>query len=144
MASLNNISDTTLPTSANQPKPAQTERINLELDDSNPQAPKIKMRQQSWSEGVGWFTQKTIALTIEQAVSLMPDLEHTLVSAKLAQSQTHHQSPNPPAKTALPENTAKLIEFPMARTQQEKTEPAKNPVDSAEGKVVQFKPRKVR
>ncbi len=141
MGSLRNFSDNGQPKDESKAL-RPSEQIQVELDTTNLQEPKLKLRQQSWAEGMGWFTQKTITLDAEQAVTLTYDLEQALISAKLAASQAHHSpSTNKTSAPVRPETPSKasIIEFPTDRTAHKASE---IPAADGEAKILTFKPRK--
>lgn len=122
-------------------KPGQPgERIEVELDDTNQLDLKLKLRQQSWAEGMGWFTQKTVTINPEDVPELLRQLEQAQVSVKLIRSQAH-QRPNTP-EAEIPAET-KIIKFPVHRTVRKGAEPAEiEQVASEQGKVLLFKSRR--
>lgn len=111
-----------------------TERIEIETDQSNPLEPALKLRQQSWAEGMGWFTQKTIRLGLDEAIEMLDDLEHNIVRAKMTRSQAHHR----PAQA--PGSAATVLQFPVDRIA---SAPASSLVNEAAvseyGKLLPFK-----
>jgi hypothetical protein len=115
------------------------ERIEVELDETNQLDLKLKLRQQSWAEGMGWFTQKTVAINPEDVPELLRQLEQAQVNVKLTRSQAHHR-PSTPEPEAPAET--KIIKFPVHRTVR-KAEPAETEqVASEQGKVLLFKSRR--
>ncbi len=117
--------------------PATGERVSVELDNSNLQEPKLKLRQQSWAEGVGWFTQKTVIVGLEQASTLSNDLQQAIISAKLLRSQPQRQHPLE-AVIQADEQRGKVLEFPHSIS------PAKTSIaldNTSKGILLEFKPR---
>lgn len=84
----------------------QTERLDVELDTTQPSQPKLKLKQQSWAEGVGWFTQKTITLELEEAQTLLQNLEQAIIGGKIARSRPH-------SKESKLLETNNIIPFPV-------------------------------
>lgn len=94
------------------------ERLIVELDsDYNSdtgETPKVKVCFQKWASGIGWFNQKSLYLTFEQAAYLKQEIEQTTVNHKMRNSQPR------PASTA--KQTGKvsggsaIIPFPSGRT----------------------------
>lgn len=116
----------------NENEQGQQSRVTVEVDKSNPAEPGLKLRQESWAEGLGWFTQKTIAVSLEEAPALLNDLQRTINNAKLARSQ--HR----------PNTEAKILQFPGKRTKKSDDHSAK-PVDNSTAKVLPLNQyRKVR
>lgn len=107
-------------------------RVEVEIDQTNPAEMKLKLREQSWAEGLGWFTQKSLTIDPAQAQNLIRDLQQALDEAKMRQSQAHHQPPVAPEQP-----TEKVIEFPRHRAARR----VNPPVASGESKVVSFKSR---
>jgi hypothetical protein len=102
------------------------ERLIVELDsDYNPltgELPKVKVCFQKWAGGIGWFNQKSLYLTIEQAAFLKKEIEHTTANLKMKTSQpkpdcskrsrqARGNSTGARAETGNP-----VIQFPVART----------------------------
>lgn len=111
------------------------ERMSVEVDDSNPQEPKLKLRQQSWAEGMGWFTQKTITLGLEEACDLVEQLEQTTRLAKMRRSQPLQPKTQP---QPFANKSAKIITFPVEKVGQSN----KRVVESGESKMLSLRPRK--
>jgi hypothetical protein len=88
-----------------------TGRVQVELDSSAPLEPKVKVRQQTWSEDLGWLTQKTLTLELEQAQDLMRELNQAINWGKAKRSQAYRQPDLPPENQPEPEN--KIIAFPV-------------------------------
>lgn len=55
---------------ATLPSTSDHERIELVLCHQPGQAARLQLRQQSWGDGVGWFTQSSIELEPEQVAGL--------------------------------------------------------------------------
>jgi hypothetical protein len=92
------------------------ERVLVELDNADELTPQLKLLQQHWASGVGWFTQKTIVLPLTQAWELREQLDQTLAQTRLkfpavllnSQSSTFVKTP---ALEAAP-----IIDFASRRT----------------------------
>jgi hypothetical protein len=90
----------------------QSERVQVELEVSELLHPKVKLRQQTWSEDLGWLTQKTLTLELEQAQSLLHDLEQSLKWGKAHRSQAQKQANQPLAlEYSETEVESKIIPF---------------------------------
>ena len=68
------------------------ERLIVELDsDYNSgtgETPKIKVCLQKWANGIGWFNQKSMHLTLEQAAYLKQEIEQAAAHHKMKSSQS--------------------------------------------------------
>ncbi len=95
--------------------------VELESDYNSPsgETPKVKICFQKWANGIGWFNQKSLYLTLEQAAYLNQEIEQTAVNHKMKSSQSR---PIPAAKRSgkTPGDSA-IIPFPAGRTA--KTQP---------------------
>lgn len=67
----------------NESNPADSNRISVEVDNSDPNGVKLKLKQQSWADNVGWFTQKTITFSPDQACALLRELEQATANAQV-------------------------------------------------------------
>ncbi len=92
------------PPEAEQP----SQRFEVEVDQNNSS---LKLTQQSWAEGMGWFTQKTMTICPEDAPALIQQLQQALIATKLNRStiQPRLSSPKPAS------DKGKILEFPGKR-----------------------------
>ncbi len=102
------------------------ERLIVELDsDYNPltgELPKVKVCFQKWATGIGWFNQKSLYLTVEQAAFLKKEIEHTTANLKMKASQPGLASAKRPGLTGKTPTGVKattgnnVIQFPAGRS----------------------------
>lgn len=114
------------------------ERLIVELDsDYNSltcESPKVKICFQKWANGIGWFNQKSLYLTLEQATYLKKEIEQTAVNLKMKNSQAHpsHSTQQHQDRKNLPltENANNVIQFPAGKSKgpgySANTEPGSN------------------
>jgi hypothetical protein len=95
----------------------QNKRLQVELEVENPLEPKIKVRQQTWSEDLGWLTQKTLSLELDQAQTLLLALEQSLKWGKVNRSNAQKQISRSP-ETGVEQSTLenKIIPFPVKKS----------------------------
>lgn len=111
------------------------ERLIVEMDsDYNSNAgdtPKVKVCLQKWANGIGWYNQKSLFLTLEQAGNLKQEIERTTVNHKMLSSRSRLASaPRRPGKSG--DNAP--IPFPAGRKARSLTERASqsDPVETGE------------
>lgn len=100
------------------------ERLIVELDsDYNPltgELPRVKVCFQKWATGIGWFNQKSLSLTVEQAAQLKMKIEQTTVNLKMRSSQARPDSAKrlPQTRKSLTsaETGPAIIQFPAGRS----------------------------
>ena len=56
------------------PGGSENDRLQIVLRTHFSSGEPLQLRQQTWGEGVGWYTQSTISLTSEQAAALRNSL----------------------------------------------------------------------
>ncbi len=108
-------------------------RLDVELDQTDPLRPTVRLRQQSWAPGMGWFTQKTISLEAAHLPGLLYQMENALAETKLLRSSLHHE-------TTAPTSSARreVIRFPIERA----ARPSEFSGDEERGQVLPFRPRR--
>jgi hypothetical protein len=91
---------------ANLNESEQSERFLVEVDENG----SLKLRQQSFARGIGWYNQKSLNLTEEQALALIGELQNGVANAKMQRTsrRTSAQPENSDAQTPLP--------FPVGKT----------------------------
>ena len=70
------------------PGGSENERVLIVLRQQGPFQRQVEMRQQSWSDGIGWFTQNTIHLECDQVDELRYALATAAASTKKQARQT--------------------------------------------------------
>jgi hypothetical protein len=101
------------------------ERLIVELDSDYNQLtgelPKVKVCFQKWATGIGWYNQKSLYLTIEQAAFLKKEIEQTTANLKMKTSQSQpdyskrsRQAGGKPIR-AKAETGNPVIQFPAGR-----------------------------
>jgi len=95
------------------------ERLIVELDSdynsNSGETPKVKVCFQKWASGIGWFNQKSLYLTLEQAAFLKQEIEQTTVNHKMKSSQSPRSTPAAKRPGKTPGDSA-IIPFPAGRT----------------------------
>jgi hypothetical protein len=82
--------------------PSETERLILVWCHAPGQGSRLELRQQSWGEGIGWFTQQSIPLAPEQVAELRYALNGSASpSACRCPSGNSAHSPNSSAERPL-------------------------------------------
>lgn len=126
-------------------------QIDVELDDSNPSELKLRLRQQSWAEGMGWFTQKTIIIDPEEVPALIRQLEEARINIKLTSTQSQQSQPKatpyPVSENSTETETEtksenKIIEFPGHRVTSKTRSASAESIASEPGKVLPFEVRR--
>jgi hypothetical protein len=106
------------------------ERLIIEVDsDYNSkagEAPKVRVCLQKWANGIGWFNQKSLYLTLEQATYLKKEIEQATANHKMKSSQSRPANPSKRNENA-PGNHA-IIPFPAGKSAPGlKQDPSKTP-----------------
>lgn len=92
----------------NASESGQSERFVVEVDENG----SLKLRQQSFAPGIGWYNQKTLNLSEAQALSLIGELQNGVANAKMQRTSHPHAS--------QPENAAtEPLAFPGGRIARE-------------------------
>jgi hypothetical protein len=109
----------------NENEGGRGERFLVEVDENG----SLKLRQQSFAPGIGWYNQKSLNLTEEQALALIQELQNGVANAKM--QRTSRRS-NP-----LPENEP--LAFPGGRNPRKKGTPG---LEKTPQNILQFNKRK--
>lgn len=121
------------------------ERLIVELDsDYNlpvGESPKVKICFQKWATGIGWFNQKSLYLTLEQACYLKKEIERTAVNQKMIRSQSHPANVAPPPNSAPAQAGNRLIQFPVGKSKRSATQSHLEDTDSSIAKILPFRSR---
>jgi hypothetical protein len=131
------------------------ERLIVELDsDYNPltgELPKVKVCFQKWASGIGWFNQKSLYLTIEQAAFLKKEIEQTTANLKMKTSQSQpdyskrSRQAGGNATRARAETGNPVIQFPVGRALKQVTDkPGHSSDEGADPSTARILPFKFR
>lgn len=113
----------------------QTERFTV-----TPEQNKLRVEQQTWAAGMGWFTQKSMLLSEEQAHTLVRELQQGLNLAKMLRT-----APNRPVETTesvpqTPVAKPEPLTFPTQRATRASSSVAEVIAETSDN-VIQFRPR---
>lgn len=100
-------------------------RLIVELDSSYNQpgseTPKVKICFQKWATGIGWFNQKSLYLTLEQAGFLQKEIERTAVNHKMVSTQSRPANLAAQPTPATAESGQRVIQFPAGKSKKSAT-----------------------
>ncbi len=115
------------------------EQVLVDLEGSQLAHPHLKLRYQSWSEGLGWITQKTITVKLEDGPGLILALKDAVANGLMISTQP---SARISAKTnGKKEAPSKIVPFPVGRAGRNNLQ-STNRVDGSDCKMLEFKSRK--
>ena len=121
------------------------ERLIVELDSdyNSGENPKVKVCFQKWANGIGWFNQKSLYLTLEQAVYLNKEIEQVTVNHKMKSSQSRlTPMAKRPGETS---GESAIIPFPTGRTAKGQAERLIQSISENTGittaRILTFRPR---
>lgn len=120
-------------------QPTETERFTVTPDGPD----KLKVQQQTWAAGMGWFTQKSMVLGEEQALALLRELEYGLNMAKMLRTAPQHPAQAEAAVEPLVATEPEPLVFPANRRPKARSDSAKALATQPDN-VLQFRSRTKR
>ncbi|MBN9392903.1 MAG: hypothetical protein J0I20_33035 [Chloroflexi bacterium] len=119
------------------------ERLIVEVDsdyNSNTgETPKVRVCLQKWANGIGWFNQKSLHLTLEQAAYLKEEIEQATANHKMKSSQS--RSVNPSKRDENASGNHAVIPFPAGRTARSTASVKKQGLSETTGLILPFRSR---
>lgn len=119
------------------------ERLLIEIDsdyNSNTgETPKVRVVLQKWANGIGWFNQKSLFLTLEQAAYLKQEIEQTTANHKMKSSQSRPVNASKRIVNGSGENA--IIPFPAGRTAKTSASGLKQDSSETTGRIIPFRSR---
>jgi hypothetical protein len=119
------------------------ERLIIEVDsDYNSNAgenPKVRVCLQKWANGIGWFNQKSLHLTLEQATYLKQEIEQATANHKMKSSQS--RPVNTPKRNENASGKHGIIPFPAGRTSRTSAPGLKQDPSETTGRILPFRSR---
>jgi hypothetical protein len=111
----------------------QSERFLVEVDENG----SLKLRQQSFARGIGWYNQKSLNLTEEEALALIGELQNGVANAKMQRTSRRNSSlsENSLSETSHPTPLA----FPVGKTANESSASG---LEKTPQNILQFNKRK--